>query len=264
MKEFVFSSRNPQAPMAYCCFDAMHTRIELLLEEKDEEKAKGLCREVEDLFCSLEHKLSRHVHGGDLYKLNCSKGPSTVEDEVFFVLELCEQMRKATSGYFDIAALSQVIARPAYTLFPPTHSVERTSASIVLDLGGFAKGYALEKARALLAEAGVENALLNAGNSSVIGLGHHPVGDVWSVSTADGSESFELKDSALSLSGRNGDGHEHIVDPHSGRLVSGGRAIAVTGKSAIVCEVLSTALYAAPKAERAAIMAQFENYKMSE
>ena len=40
--------------------------------------------------------------------------------------------------------------------------------------------------------------------------------------------------------------------------------IVVEGRSALVAEVLSTALYAAPQSEREAIMQQFEGYRATE
>jgi thiamine biosynthesis lipoprotein ApbE len=46
----------------------------------------------------------------------------------------------------------------------------------------------------------------------------------------------------------------------TGAAVAGDELIAVEGRSALVAEVLSTALYAAPKSKREAVMAQYEGY----
>jgi predicted dehydrogenase len=91
--------------------------------------------------------------------------------------------RKNTDGYFDIAAFSPGGTVPAYRLDPAARSVTLTGADIVLDAGGFGKGYALDRVRKLLADAGVANALVNFGDSSVAAVGSHPFGDCWQVSS---------------------------------------------------------------------------------
>lgn len=274
------------------------------------------------------------------------------DDDLWFLLELGEQFRKATFGYFDLAALSNReallqatpmnAAEAPFRLLHATHEIELRRGCI-LDFGGIAKGYALEKVRNILKASGVENALLNFGGSSVLGMGHHPLGPCWEVApegqpspepslntpsfrdgtpevtepfletaqfrnrtpetaepfletaqnrnrtseTAepfpettqfrDGTPVFHLRDSALSVSGRDREGRDHIVDPHTGRPASpstpvarpatasairtqAASRIAVTGRSALVCEILSTALYAAPKELQNEIIANFEGY----
>ena len=64
----------------------------------------------------------------------------------------------------------------------------------------------------------------------------------------------------MSVSGRSRGGEYHIFDPHDGRRVVCDDTVVVTGRSALVCEVLSTALYAAPAARRRAIMSRYEGY----
>lgn len=172
--------------------------------------------------------------------------------------------RKSTDGYFDIAALSPGGTVPAYRLDPAARSVTLTGADIVLDAGGFGKGYALDRVRKLLADAGVANALVNFGDSSVASVGSHPFGDCWQVTAKAGGGTFRLKEASLSLSGLRPDGRAHIVDPKSRRTVSDSVVVAVEGRSAFVCEILSTALYAAPAGARQGIAAEFEGYRHTE
>lgn len=75
-----------------------------------------------------------------------------------------------------------------------------------------------------------------------------------------GETALELRDNALSVSGKTPSGRAHIVDPHTGFPVASGGQVAVAGRSAAVCEILSTALYAAPPAQREAVAADFEGY----
>lgn len=265
--KFIHSTANPEAPVAYCSFTAMHTVIEVLFVHEDEQKAREIGVAVRDLVADLESKLSRHMAGSDISRLNNSSDAVELGQELYFALELCEQMRAATKGYFDIAALSASRHRPAYETLPAEHRARRCEKDIKLDLGGFAKGFALEKVRNLLRDTyGVRNALINFGNSSVAGLGHHPLGDCWPVSPAKAGsgQTFRLHDSALSISGKTAGVREHIIDPCTGSLASKENDIAVLGQSALVCEILSTALYAAPKEKWPAVLQNFAAYKVEE
>jgi thiamine biosynthesis lipoprotein len=112
--------------------------------------------------------------------------------------------------------------------------------------------------------------LLNFGNSSTFALGTHPYGDHWPISVEHPyfrgrcAHTFELKDCALSISGKNGRGVEHIIDPATGDHVVRDEMLAVTGPSPMACEVLSTALYVAPREKRSDILARFKGYSASE
>lgn len=260
--DFAYSTKNPQTPLAYCEIRAMHSRLELILVGTDESGARRLCREAEATVSDLERKFDRHNPESPVSVLNAGKKADGIDDELYFALELCEQFRMMTEGYFDIAALSDSRHRPAYSLEPSAHGARFASEGTMLDFGGFAKGYALERIRKDLNDAGITKALLNFGNSSVVGIGTHPFGDCWKVSSEKTGSTFDLVDSAVSISGRTPDGRDHIVDPHSAMPVAHGMDIAVTGRSALVCEMLSTAVYAAPEAVRKSIMASFEGYEI--
>jgi len=243
----------------------MHTRNEFLFIFPDRDEAERLCSAAESEVRGVENMLSRHIPSSPLSSLNCSEGRIPVPDDLYFVLELCERMRSATFGYFDIAAVSSADIRPAYKCIPADHSVERTSPDVWFDMGGFAKGYALEKVRMLLGGSGVRRALLNCGDSSVAAIGAHPFGECWKVSPYRRMELvFDLKDSALSISGNGNCPSGHIIDPIGGGVVQGKKDVAVAGTSALICEILSTALFAAPQRKRDAIMADFEGYTFLE
>lgn len=268
MVDFIYSRKNPEAPLAYCEIMAMHSRLELLFVCEDREKAEALCKESEATVLELDRIFDRHRDGSGISELNAADDFVATEDDLFFALELCEQFRKSTHGYFDIAACSPDGSRAAvpagqtaYILKPATHEAKRSAPGIILDFGGFAKGYALEKIRKKFMDEGIVNALLNFGDSSVVGIGTHPLGPCWKICSHEGGRVFQLRDSALSVSGMSRKGTGHIIDPHTERLVEEDEEIAVSGKSALVCEMLSTALYAAPKTERKSIMTLFEDYK---
>lgn len=268
--EFRYSDKNPDHPVAYAGFYAMHTRIETVVTDIDEERARELADSIEAEVKSLERLFNRFDDTSPLAVVNArgAREAVAVDDELFMALELCEAFRRGTGGYFDIATSTSAAAagRTSCILDPAAHTVRLAGDDVRLDLGGFAKGYALERAQRLAVDAGVENGVLNFGNSSVAALGRHPYGEWWSIGVEHtkiqsvAAHEFRLRDSALSVSGRSPRGEYHIVNPMTGAAVAGDELIAVEGRSALVAEVLSTALYAAPRAKREAVMAQYEGY----
>ena len=270
MEEFRYSTKNALYPVAYASMRAMHTRLEMVLVGVAEALARELAEAVEADTARMERLFNRHAAGAGLNVVNMlgRAGDVAVDDELFMVLELCEAFRRGTEGYFDITACSERAADTAagYTLDAAAHTVRLHGAGALLDLGGFAKGYALERLRQRVSEAGVQQAVLNFGDSSITAIGHHPYGEWWPIGVeldarrSAVAQEFRLRDSAMSVSGRGRGGEYHIFDPHSGERVVRAETMVVEGRSALVCEVLSTALYAAPAARREGIMARYEGY----
>ena len=292
--EFEYSRANPRVTVAFASFEAMHTVLEGVVTDLDEPAARQLFASIETRVREVESRLNRHDPASLFARINASKGREAVplDEETYVLLQLAEVFRRTTDGYFDLAALSDRGAggatetggatgdrlgaasgaaaggkmpdTPGCVLDPATRSVRLTGEEVLLDAGGFGKGYALERIRPLLTEAGVRRALFNFGDSSVMSVGTHPLGDCWPVGTVAGGEPFRLVGSSLSISGLHPDGRAHIVDPTSGRMVSRRMMVAVEGRSAFLCEVLSTALYAAPADLRDRIAARFEGYRYTE
>lgn len=63
----------------------------------------------------------------------------------------------------------------------PAASTIRFHAPVALDLGAIAKGHALDLAARVLREHAIETALLHAGTSTVLALGHPPSADAWRI-----------------------------------------------------------------------------------
>lgn len=125
-----------------------------------------------------------------------------------------------------------------------------------LDLGAIGKGYAIDRARLLMEDAGVSCALIHGGTSTVSGSGAAPGTEGWRVALRDprgGEQEFFgevlLQDRALSLSGphnkafRSGDRlYGHVLDPRTGEPTVGALLAAVGYESATLTDALSTAL----------------------
>jgi thiamine biosynthesis lipoprotein len=110
--------------------------------------------------------------------------------------------------------------------------------SVKLDLGGYAKGYALDRAAAILKQQGIHNALINIGGN-VLALGTH--GDrTWRVGIQHPRKPgplaiLELRDGeAIGTSGDyqryfelDGKRYCHLIDPRTGYPVQGVQAVTI-------------------------------------
>lgn len=110
-------------------------------------------------------------------------------------------------------------------------SVKFGVAGMSLDLGGIAKGYALDKAIDKLKELGVENAMVNAGGD-VRSTGLRPDGKVWHVAVRDpenpGGKTVVLDapEAAIATSGDyekfievGSEKYSHLMNPKTGKSV---------------------------------------------
>jgi len=248
---------------------AMGTRFELVLEGRDESHARAVgeacVREIE-----LWHvRLNAFAADSDVARINAG-GPVRVDGELLDLLECCESIRAASDGLFDVTCGGAMAregfrgtgaerptqptkndeASPPLLLDRATMSV-RVGPGRLLDLGGVAKGFALDRAGDVLREHGVETALIHGGTSGVLAVGAPPGRDAWMIRVAGGmdgkGEGLEvpLCDACLAVTaprGRRDDTGEkgHIIDPRTGRAVAlaGDKAdtAVVIGHSALVCD----------------------------
>ena len=124
-----------------------------------------------------------------------------------------------------------------------------------LDLGGIAKGYALDLARAALARPEVESGSIDLGGNVLV-FGVPPNGQGWSVSVVhprDPTRSlalFSLDSGAVATSGDyehfyriNGRRYAHLIDPRTGMPAHGVVSLTVVAPRGVWSDGLSAALY---------------------
>jgi thiamine biosynthesis lipoprotein len=127
---------------------------------------------------------------------------------------------------------------------------------IELDLGGIAKGYAVDRAVGVLRQHGVAAALVSAGGSTIYGMGAPPGLTGWAVSVQDPVRPggialrVRLKDRALSVSGSyekffesGGVRYSHIMDPRTGRPAQGMLSVAVLAGTGTAGDALDDVFY---------------------
>ena len=165
----------------YGWFEAMHSRADVVLCGLGEEQAGEAVEEIATEALRIECRLNRFDPASDLARLNGSPaGKYALDAEMAFIFADAARLRKLTLGMFDIAIQTPGFSdnsNPSneteyYTLVDG--GIELLRLGAIFDLGGYAKGYALERAREILRRWRVENALASFGNSSVLGLGSRP------------------------------------------------------------------------------------------
>lgn len=138
---------------------------------------------------------------------------------------------------------------------PSAGTVELPSPGMALDLGGIAKGYAVDRARSILAAHGVRQALIVAGGN-VYGLGSAPGNRPWKVAVQHPRAPeavlgvIPARDTAVDTSGdyqrffeQDGVRYHHILDPHTGYPARRSQSVTVTHPSAAWADALATACF---------------------
>jgi len=261
---------------------AMGTRFEVLLHGGDPGWLHAAGEAALDEVLLWHARLSAFERSSVVSAINRSAGEwCRVDPETFGLLRLCREVWEKTGGAFDPTVGRLMRAWGLRLEAFDAEEVERSQgctgmglleldeagcrvrladAGLRIDLGAVGKGWSLDRAVGVLRDAGVENALLHGGTSSVIGLGLAPEGRHWRVVVGPGANSprVELRGSALGVSAHRGreavvDGRAvgHVVDPRVGSPVVLGESIAMTAavvhESAAMADAYSTALLLRPE-----------------
>jgi thiamine biosynthesis lipoprotein len=259
------------SPIVRLGLDAMRTRFEIVLAGGDERRLRDAGEAALAEIDEAEARLSLFRRDSLLAHINRAAAHEVVrvDGETFGLLRLCREVWALSDGAFDPtvagdmtrlglhegAAIAQagVLGRgfDAVTLDEAACGVRFTRA-VALDLGGVAKGHALDLAGRVVREAGVEAALLHGGTSSVVAIGAPPGRAGWEVGIR-GTEGREagsmprvvLRDRALGVSahrGRRAGGVTHVLDPRTGEPAGRSCEVAaVTARTGAMADAWSTA-----------------------
>lgn len=151
-----------------------------------------------------------------------------------------------------ISQLKSCVGYSKVQLIPPDH-IELHSSCMRLDLGSIGKGYAVDRAVGILRSYGIRNALINAGSSTIYGLGSPPGRSGWEVGLRDPSgrirpevllhnnsvSTSEQEITSLIDAGQFG----HIIDPSTGRPLPRNFAVSAVAPTATASDGLSTTLF---------------------
>jgi thiamine biosynthesis lipoprotein len=253
----------------------MGTRITVEVWADDEAKGNLAIDAVLDEMRHIDETMSTYKPTSEVSQVNAraADGPMHISKELFDLLTTARQYSEITDGAFDITYASvgylydfrkhvrpddAEIARalPAINyrhviLDPANQTVLFSQKGVRIDLGGIAKGYAVDRGIDALKRLGYTRAYVGAGGDSRI-IGDR-FGTPWMVGIRDPMKGegnviarIPLVDAAISTSGdyerffeEKGVRYHHIIDPHTGHSASKVRSATVIGPYATRTDGLS-------------------------
>lgn len=285
----------PPSPSSVAVSDgryAMGTVLEITLYAPDARRGRAVLEELFAVAARLDSLLSIHDASSEVSRLNraAGRGPLRVDPLLADLLARSIAYAELTDGAFDVTlgplvelwtgaarrgvwpgaeALARARSRvgSAGLRLPGDGTAELARQGASVDLGGIAKGYALERMRPVLRAHRIERALLNFGQSSSWALGAPPGHAGWRLLARGPGEGgplgvITLRDRALSVSGSLGQFVEiagrrlgHVLDPRSGEPLTRRRQALVVAPDAALAEALSKALLVLGEAEGLALVA---------
>jgi thiamine biosynthesis lipoprotein len=256
----------------------MGTRIAVELWAPDRARGETLITRVMDEMRRVDELMSTYKPTSQVSLVNehAAREPVKVDADLFGLLQTALDYSRLTEGAFDItyasvgylydyrrhikpddAAIAAALPAVDYrhvVLDPESSSVRFTQPGVRIDLGGIAKGWAVDRGIELLQAAGVERAFVTAGGDTRI-IGDR-FGQPWMVGIRNPREGdkvavrIPLADAALSTSGdyerffeADGVRYHHILSPSTGRPASAVRSVTVIGPTATRTDGLSKTIF---------------------
>jgi thiamine biosynthesis lipoprotein len=221
--------------------EAMATRFEVVLPDASPALGELVLHEIAE----WHQRLNRFAPDSWVSHVNrtAALSPVRCDEDVWALLTDAHAVWRASGGAFDITRGFG----HALVLDIETRTLKFADPAMALDLGGIAKGHALDCCARLLRDHGVTSAFLHGGTSSGLAIGLDPSTDQpWRVlNSGEPLDPWTLGplDPAFSVSDATSQSAPHIVDPRSGEMITREVAarVMVTGPSARLCEAWSTA-----------------------
>jgi FAD:protein FMN transferase len=226
---------------------ALGTFVAIEAEAPGEHSAEEAIAAAWDAITTVERVMHPARAGSSLAELNAAAPGARVELHpwTWEVLQLSRELHAASEGAFDPCLPESPGRLDALELLAP-HAA-RPRERLCIDLGGIAKGYAVDRALQALRGAGASGGLVNAGGDlAVFGTRRHVI----HCGTACAAAVFELIDAALATSAvdeprRPGEhrGYYHGAD---GRRIATGQATVVAARAVWADALAKCALVCTP------------------
>jgi FAD:protein FMN transferase len=277
------SSDVPTAHLVERARPSMGSELRLTAWTADERAAVAAFDAVFAEFDRLEDLMSVWRDGSDIQRLNAAAGehPVPVGPEVREVLRIAHQVSEWTGGKFDVtfAALSglwkfddqdkdnsiperdEVLTRLPLINYRDLEVDDRAGTAFLkrtgmrVNLGGIGKGYATDRAAAMLRQRGWRDFMIQAGGDLYVagGRGDRP----WRVGIRDprgpADRSFaalDLSDGTFSTSGdyerffiKDGRRYHHILDLSLGEPARGCRSVTLLTDRAVIADALAKGVF---------------------
>lgn len=260
----------------------MGSRFELVVADKQAASAQQHITAAINEIKRIEKLISSWDKNSQTTIINQNAGikPVMVDTELLQLIERSNRISKLTQGAFDISFGSidksiwhfdgslkklpdAATAKKAVRLIDYRNIIiNKTNSTIFLKnkgmrigFGAIGKGYAAEKARALLQKRGIKNGIVNAGGD-LNAWGTQPNGKPWTIGIANPSfkhkafAQLAVTNQAVVTSGNyekfvviDGKRYTHIIDPRTGYPVSGLKSVTIICPNAELADALATSVF---------------------
>ena len=230
----------------------------------------------------IDRLMSHYKSDSPLSRINreAAQHPVAVDPELFDFIVDAMRYHHDSSGAFDItvgplmkawgffrgegrmpsdaelAAARRLVGGGHVKLDRASRTIAFDRPGVELDLGGIAKGYAVDRVVGLFRRRQITAALISAGGSTIYALGAPPGRDGWNVTIQDPLDArkialtLDLKDRAVSVAGRSEKSFEaggviysHIMDPRTGMPAQGVLSVVVLAGSGTAGDALDDAFF---------------------
>jgi FAD:protein FMN transferase len=269
----------------------MGTTFAIVLYARDSARASAVARAAFARVAELDRRLTDYRDDSEASRAarEAVNHPVRVSDDLYRVLSRARSMSVRSSGAFDvtIGSLTHVWRRARrqselpdpreeeaaratsgfarVRLDPESRTLRIAPPGVRFDFGGIAKGDAADRALETMRHAGVQRALVAAGGD--VATGEPPPGaSGWHVRIAPfdahtpPTPAVTVSHAGVSTSGDgeqwvevNGVRYSHILDPRTGRPLTGRRQATVVASDATTSDMLATAICVLSAAEAMAL-----------
>lgn len=260
----------------------MGTQASLTFWHTDDKTASLVIQAVFDEFRRIDHTYSPYKASSLLSHVNrqASHRPQVIDEEFVRLVDKSLYFSRMTEGAFDVTYASlgwrydyrqgqqpseteRLALLPAINfrwvaLDPQSATIKFLHANVRIDLGGVAKGYAVDQAVRILKRLGVTNASVSAGGDSrllgakrgkpwIVGIKHPR-----SEKADEAVIHLPLTDTAISTSGdyeryfidaQSGERVHHIINPKTGRPTETVSSVTILGPQGFDTDPMSTSVF---------------------
>jgi thiamine biosynthesis lipoprotein len=243
----------------------------------------------------INQLMSPYIETSELTKINnmAGKAPVKISEEMFELLDNAIKISELTKGAFDITfasvgylynykesvrpdnktidSLLNAVNYQHIKLDREQGTVFFLNDKVKIDLGGIAKGHAVDNAISLIERMGILNALVTAGGDTRL-LGDRR-GKPWIVGIRDPRNRdkqavlLPMENSAMSTSGdyeryfeEDGQRYHHILSPKTGKSAYDVQSVSIIGPSSTYNDALSTAVFVMGLREGLGLINRIDGY----